>query len=94
MKRAVLTVIALILLGGDSMIPGQEKTSALSGVIDFHTHSGPDSRPRSVNDIEAARQAAAAGVRGLVFKNHFTVTADRAALAMSEVSDIEIFGGA
>ena len=93
MKRAVLTVIALILLGGDSMITGQEKTSALSGVIDFHTHSGPDSRPRSVNDIEAARQAAAAGVRGLVFKNHFTMTADRAALAMSEVSDIEIFGG-
>ena len=72
---------------------GQEKISALSGVIDFHTHSGPDSRPRSVNDIEAARQAAAAGVRGLVFKNHFTMTADRAALAMSEVSDIEIFGG-
>ena len=54
MKRAVLTVIALILLGGDSMITGQEETSVLSGVIDFHTHSGPDSRPRSVNDIEAA----------------------------------------
>tara|TARA_B100001123_G_scaffold444398_1_gene593104 strand:+ start:3446 stop:4162 length:717 start_codon:yes stop_codon:yes gene_type:complete len=32
-------------------------------------------------------------MRGLVFKNHFTMTADRAWLAMQEVDGIEIFGG-
>ena len=65
----------------------------LVGVIDFHCHSGPDSRPRSVTDIEIARLARRSGMRGLVFKNHFTMTADRAALAMQAVEGIEIFGG-
>ena len=34
-----------------------------------------------------------AGLRGVVLKNHFTMTADRAALAMEEVDGLEIFGG-
>ena len=74
-------------------VESQESTVSLDGVIDFHTHTGPDSRPRSVNDIEAARGAKAAGMRGVVFKNHFTMTADRAALAMDQVDGIEVFGG-
>ena len=65
----------------------------LVGVIDFHCHSGPDSRPRSVTDTEIARLAKRSEMRGLVFKNHFTMTADRAALAMQTVEGIEIFGG-
>ena len=71
----------------------QGQTSPLAGVIDFHVHSGPDSRPRSVSDLEVARIAKRAGMRGLVFKNHFTMTADRAALAMEAADGIEIFGG-
>ena len=71
----------------------QIEDEALTGVIDFHCHSGPDSRPRSVTDIEIARLTKRAGMRGLVFKNHYTMTADRAALAMHVVSGIEIFGG-
>ena len=39
------------------------------------------------------RLAKQAGLRGLVLKNHFTMTADRAALAMTQVDDLEIFGG-
>ncbi|MBM62511.1 MAG: hypothetical protein CL484_06130 [Acidobacteria bacterium] len=73
--------------------PSQSQTTSLAGVIDFHVHSGPDSRPRSVSDLEIARIAKRAGMRGLVFKNHFTMTADRAWLAMQEVDGIEIFGG-
>ena len=69
------------------------QTTSLAGVIDFHVQSGPDSRPRSVSDLEVARIAKRAGMRGLVFKNHFTMTADRAWLAMQEVDGIEIFGG-
>ena len=71
----------------------ESQTTSLAGVIDFHVHSGPDSRPRSVSDLEVARIAKRAGMRGLVFKNHFTMTADRAWLAMQEVDGIEIFGG-
>ncbi len=70
---------------------GQEVS--LDGVVDLHVHAGPDSRPRSVNDVEAARLAQAAGVRAILLKNHFTMTADRAALAMAAVDGIEIFGG-
>ncbi len=73
--------------------PVLAQTTSLAGVIDFHVHSGPDSRPRSVSDLEIARIAKRAGMRGMVFKNHFTMTADRAWLAMQEVDGIEIFGG-
>ena len=73
--------------------PAPEAEVSLAGVIDFHAHSGPDSRPRSVNDVEAARAAQAAGMRGLVLKNHYTTTAGRAALAMARVDGIELFGG-
>ena len=66
---------------------------SLAGVVDLHAHAGPDSRPRSVNDMEAARLAQAAGMRAILLKNHFTMTADRAAIAMAEVDGIEIFGG-
>ena len=72
---------------------GQESAVSLTGVIDFHAHAGPDSRPRSLNDFEAVRRASQAGMRGVVLKNHFTMTADRAALAMTQVSDLEVFGG-
>ena len=71
----------------------QQSPISLSGVIDFHAHAGPDSRPRSLNDLQAARLAVEAGMRGLVLKNHFTLTSDRAALAMDQVPDLEIFGG-
>ena len=73
--------------------PTAGQTTSLAGVIDFHVHSGPDSRPRSVSDLEIARIAKRAGMRGLVLKNHFTMTADRAWLAMQEVPGLEIFGG-
>jgi len=71
----------------------QDRDVSLDGAIDFHVHSGPDSRPRSVNDLEVARMTRRAGLRGIVLKNHFTMTADRAALAMAQVEGLEIFGG-
>ena len=83
--------LVLVLVAPAAPVDGQ--TTDLDGVIDFHVHSGPDSRPRSVSDLEIARLARRAGMRGLVFKNHFTMTADRAWLAMQEVDGIEIFGG-
>ena len=94
-RRAVLLVAVAGLAGAGASAPaaGQEGAISLEGVVDLHVHSGPDSRPRSVDDIEASRLAAEAGLRAILLKNHFTMTADRAAIAMAEVDGLEIFGG-
>ena len=93
--RAVMLVVATGVLGACGSVPavGQGVEVSLAGVVDLHVHAGPDSRPRSVDDIEAARLAAAAGLRAILLKNHFTMTADRAAIAMGQVEGLEIFGG-
>ena len=75
------------------LAPGQAQDVNLTGVIDMHVHAGPDSRPRAMNDLEAARRARDAGLRAIVLKNHFTMTTDRAALAIEQVEGLEIFGG-
>ena len=91
---AVLTVALAVVVGaGAAAGATQDRDVSLDGAIDFHVHSGPDSRPRSVNDLEVARMTRRAGLRGIVLKNHFTMTADRAALAMAQVEGLEIFGG-
>ncbi len=71
----------------------QEGPNPLAGAIDFHCHTAPDSIPRSINDLELARLARRSGLRGIVLKNHFSSTAERAGLAMQEVGGIEVFGG-
>jgi len=43
---------------------------ALTGVIDIHVHSGPDSLPRIVDAIDVAPLAKKEGMRALVLKNH------------------------
>ena len=59
----------------------------------MHVHAGPDSRPRAMNDWEAVQMAENAGLRGVLLKNHFTMTADRAALATQLVDSLLVFGG-
>jgi len=71
----------------------QNEEIDLTGVIDMHVHAGPDSRPRAMNDWEAVRMAQAAGLRAVLLKNHFTMTADRAALAVQLVPNLHVFGG-
>jgi hypothetical protein len=65
----------------------------LTGVIDFHVHSGPDSQPRSIDAIDLAKLAKSRGMRGLVLKNHYESTAALAYVVREEVPGIEIFGG-
>lgn len=43
----------------------------LRGAIDLHCHSGPSVMPRRIDHVEAIEQAAAAGMRGLLFKDHY-----------------------
>ncbi len=65
----------------------------LTGFIDPHVHSAPDIVPRLMDDFELARQAAAAGLGGILIKNHTTLTADRACLVSQVVHGVRIWGG-
>jgi hypothetical protein len=65
----------------------------LAGAIDIHVHSDPDSVARSLDALEAARQARASGMRAIVLKNHYDPTGGLAWLARKEVPGIEVFGG-
>jgi hypothetical protein len=65
----------------------------LAGAIDIHVHTLPDDRPRSLDAVEAARQAQAASMRAIVLKNHYESTAGLAYLARTLVPGIEVFGG-
>ncbi|MDR6817460.1 hypothetical protein J2X76_002636 [Neorhizobium sp. 2083] len=44
--------------------------SLLRGALDLHVHSGPSTMPRQLDHLEAAEEAAAAGMRALLFKDH------------------------
>src|SRR5882672_10005096 len=66
---------------------------SLSGVVDIHVHSDPDSVPRSIDAIDAARLAHTRGMRALVLKNHYESTASLAYLVRKEVPGIELYGG-
>jgi hypothetical protein len=67
--------------------------SPLRGAIDIHIHAEPDSRPRSLDAIDAARQAKAAGMRAIVLKNHYEYTSGLAYIVGKQVPGIEVFGG-
>jgi hypothetical protein len=65
----------------------------LSGVVDIHAHSGPDSIPRSIDAVDLALMAKSHRMSGLVLKNHFEPTASLAYLVRKAVPDIAVFGG-
>ena len=68
----------------------------LHGAIDLHAHFGPDSYPRQWDAFEIAKLMQARGVRGAVFKNHWTESAGLAWLFCFFASPgfgFEAFGG-
>ncbi len=78
-----------LLLAATLALPAQ----TLTGVVDIHAHSGPDSTPRSMDSIEVARMAQKRGFRAIVLKNHYEPTAALAALVAGHVPGVEVFGG-
>jgi len=70
-----------------------ERARLLAATIDIHVHTLPDNVPRSVDGLEAARQAKAHGMRGVVLKNHYDPTAGLAYLARGAAPGLEVFGG-
>lgn len=65
----------------------------LSGAVDLHVHSAPDVRQRKMDDLDLARQAGERGMRALLLKSHWTLTADRAYLVQKVVPGLRVFGG-
>ena len=98
-QHAVLVMLLMVLVtvlvksagagqGGDAA----EEARLLAGAIDIHVHSNPDSRPRSLDALDAARQAKAHGMRAIVLKNHDDPTAGLASIVQTAVPGIEVFG--
>lgn len=49
----------------------QEVAELLVGAVDLHCHSGPAAMPRILDHVDALEDAAAAGFRALLYKDHF-----------------------
>src|SRR6266446_10329166 len=75
------------------LIAATASAQTLNGVVDIHVHSDPDSMPRSIDAIDAAKLARSRGMRALVLKNHYEPTASLAYIVRKEVPGIEVFGG-
>jgi hypothetical protein len=66
----------------------------LTGAADLHCHFGPDAhRERSVDALEAGRDAASAGHAAIVLKSHDYPTAALAAVVDQVVDGVRVFGG-
>jgi len=70
----------------------KEVLDILEGSIDIHIHSAPDVYPRILNAIELALHAKEMGMRAILVKNHFAMTAGLAQIAWDE-TDFPVFGG-
>ena len=97
-RTGVLRSAAFLIVAAAASIiaqsrPGPIATGALVGAIDIHVHAEPDSRPRSLDALEAVQQAKAAGMRAIVLKNHYEYTSGLAYLVGKQVPGIEVFGG-
>lgn len=87
-RKEFLTAASALLLGtamgrapaaaaAGPKLTGQDR-QRLKGVLDLHLHAAPDTKPRLINELEAARLAQAAGMRGILLKSNDFSCHDRA----------------
>ena len=89
-RTAAAALVTVVTLAPQT---GNDADQLLRGAIDVHVHSDPDNVPRSLDGIEAAKQARSKGMRAIVLKNHYDPTAGLAYLARKEAVGLEVFGG-
>ncbi len=65
----------------------------LSGAVDVHVHTAPDLVDRYQTDVELAREAFEAGMRGVVVKSHVVPTVGRVDLVNEAVGENVLHGG-
>ncbi|WP_433629297.1 DUF6282 family protein [Halomicrococcus sp. NG-SE-24] len=68
-------------------------TDLLAGAVDLHVHTAPDLVDRFESDVDLARDAREAGMRGVVVKSHVVPTAGRVDLVNEAVGDDVLYGG-
>src|ERR1700754_1584815 len=90
--RFLLQFIFLLWSGLACLAAGAQSWP-LTGVIDIHTHTPPDSVERSIDALDLAKLAQSRGMRAVVFKNHYEPTASTAYLVQKVVPGIQSFGG-
>jgi uncharacterized protein DUF6282 len=90
MYRWILLSLAAVALLGQR---NENANPVLTGTIDIHVHSDPDSRPRSIDALDVAKLAKSKGMRGIVLKNHYDPTGGLAYMVRKEVPGLEVFGG-
>ena len=91
--RRLLVASALAAMCAAPFAGQASRADDLAGAIDIHVHSAPDNVERSVDGLEAACLARAAGMRAIVLKNHYEPTAGLAFLARQAAPGLEVFGG-
>ena len=87
------TIWLLVLVAVLLYLPCSANSQTLQGAVDIHVHCDPDVLPRSLDAIDVAREARAAGMRAVVLKNHYVPTASWAFILRKAVPGIEMFGG-
>lgn len=77
-------------------VPAEGRTAPaddlLAGACDIHVHAAPDSRPRSVSELDFARAARKAGYRAVMYKSNDWSCHDRAFLVREALPGFEVFG--
>jgi len=69
-------------------------TELLKGSYDLHIHPAPSHLKRCIDDCQALDEAAAVGMAGIAFKNHYESTVRSAMLLNSRKNtDTKVFGG-
>src|SRR5262245_51203970 len=91
MYRWILLSLAAIVAA--QQVGTNNSNTVLTGTIDIHVHTDPDSRPRSIDALDVAKLARSKGMRGIVLKNHYDPTGGLAYLVRKEVPGLEVFGG-
>ncbi|MGH6913112.1 MAG: DUF6282 family protein, partial [Geminicoccales bacterium] len=62
----------------------------LQGAVDLHCHSGPSVMPRDLDHIEAMREAAQAGFRAVLIKDHYYSATPVTELLNRHFGDLEV----
>lgn len=90
MTKGKLTRLACLALF--SVLSAGICRAQLEGIIDEHAHSDPDNVPRKYDALELAKAAKAAGMSGIVLKNHEMPTTQLAYIVSQLVPGLHVWG--
>jgi len=75
------------------VLGGRKWQELAQNIIDLHVHASPCIYDRRDDELGMSKEARSLGYRGILFKCHHTLNADRAFLIRKAVPGMEIHGG-